>query len=263
MTRLRIEQVAVHVAGKPLLLPMDLNVAAGEVVSVIGPNGAGKTTLLRAIAGDVNASGGRVLLEKQLLSTIEPRARARQMAVLSQHNTLEFAFTGFEVVAMSRGPHSTGRVLDVQICHEAMEAMDVSHLAKRFYPTLSGGEQQRLHLARVLAQIWREQDARERLLLLDEPVTSLDIGHQHQLMEAVKSFAATGVAVLMTVHDITLAASYSDRLVVLDRGRCVANGQPQNVLTEALVSDVFETDVLILPHPKTGKPIVVGNASCN
>lgn len=263
MSRLRIRSLAVRLGDKTRLQPVDLQVAAGEVVSIIGPNGAGKTTLLRAISGDLRPSAGEVWLEQQPLNTLAPAARARQVAVLAQHNTLEFAFTGLEVVAMSRGPHSTGKVLDMHICRQAMAAMDVTHLADRLYPTLSGGEQQRLHLARVLAQIWREEDARSRVLLLDEPVTSLDIGHQHQLMDAVRKFAATGVAVLMTVHDITLAAAYSDRILVLSEGRCVASGAPEDVLTEALVNQVFATSVMILPHPQTGKPVVVGSSSCD
>lgn len=159
MSRLSVENLAVRLGGKTLLHPVDLQLGAGEVVSIIGPNGAGKTTLLRAISGDLKPCAGKVWLAGQALNRLAPAARARQMAVLAQHNTLEFAFTGLEVVAMSRGPHSTGRVLDMEICRAAMAAMDVSHLADRLYPTLSGGEQQRLHLARVLAQVWREEDA--------------------------------------------------------------------------------------------------------
>ncbi|MDO6747951.1 heme ABC transporter ATP-binding protein [Gilvimarinus sp. 1_MG-2023] len=261
MSLLRITNLSVEINHKPLLQPLSLTVTAGEVVSIIGPNGAGKTTFLRAISGDIAATSGSVYLEQSPLQQIAPRTRARQMAVLSQHNALEFAFTGFEVVAMSRSPHSTGSVLDLEICHAAMAAMDVTHLAERLYPTLSGGEQQRLHLARVLAQIWREEDAGQRLLLLDEPVTSLDLGHQHQLMAAIRRFAATGVSVLMTVHDITLAAAYSDRILVLNNGHNVACGAPQMVLTQALVEEVFAMPVYILPHPQTGAPIVVGKTA--
>lgn len=257
---LNVSGISVDVAGKRLLHPAELSVSAGEVVSVVGPNGAGKTTLLRAIASDLQPGSGVIELGGRAIAGIDARERARQVAVLTQHNSLEFAFTGLEVVSLARGPHSTGAALDLRICREAMEAMDVGHLAERLYPTLSGGEQQRLQLARVLAQIWRAEDAggQYRLLLLDEPATSLDIGHQHQLMRAVRKFAATGVGVLMTVHDITLAASYSDRLALIKNGHCVAQGEPEAVLTDTLVSDVFDTQVLILPHPETGKPVVLG-----
>ncbi|WP_308365000.1 MULTISPECIES: heme ABC transporter ATP-binding protein [unclassified Microbulbifer] len=259
---LKVSGVSVDVAGKRLVHAAELSVSAGEVVSVIGPNGAGKTTLLRAIANDLQPASGVIELGGRAIAGIDARERARQVAVLTQHNSLEFAFTGLEVVSLARGPHSTGAALDLRICREAMEAMDVGHLAGRLYPTLSGGEQQRLQLARVLAQIWRAEDAgslgQYRLLLLDEPATSLDIGHQHQLMRAVREFAATGVGVLMTVHDITLAASYSDRLALIKNGHCVAQGEPETVLTDTLVSDVFDTQVLIIPHPESGKPVVVG-----
>lgn len=258
MSLLEVTGVGVALAGTRLLNNVSLNVGRGQVVSVIGPNGAGKTTLLRAIANDLQPHCGMVELAGQVVASIEPRRRARQMAVLTQHNALDFSFTGFEVVSLARGPHSTGAAMDRRICREAMEAMDVAHLSDRLYPTLSGGEQQRLQLARVLAQIWRAEDADGRLLLLDEPVTSLDIGHQHQLMRAIKTFAATGVAVLMTVHDMTLAAHYSDTVVVLNHGRCLASGRPEAVLTESLINDVFATQVSIVPHPQTGKPVIVG-----
>ncbi|WP_020208467.1 heme ABC transporter ATP-binding protein [Gilvimarinus chinensis] len=257
MSLLSVRNLQVTIADKTLLHDFSVELNAGQVTAIIGPNGAGKTTLLKAICHDLPADG-TVDFAGQPLAEWSSAARAKKMAVLSQHNTLSFAFTGAEVVSLARGPHSTGARIDSQICIEAMAAMDVLHLSNRLYPTLSGGEQQRLQLARVLAQIWRAEDAGERLLLLDEPVTSLDIGHQHQLMRAVRDFAASGVAVLMTVHDITLAAAYCDDLLVLHNGECVATGKPEQVITESLLADVFATEVTVIAHPKTGKPIVVG-----
>ncbi|WP_339897709.1 heme ABC transporter ATP-binding protein [uncultured Gilvimarinus sp.] len=255
---LAIENLSVSIASRTLINNINLAVDAGEVLCVIGPNGAGKTTLLRTIGQDLTPDTGRITFAQQPLSLMAPRARARQLAVLTQHNPLTFAFTGREVVALGRTPHSTGVVIDDDICQAAMAALDVTHLAQRLYPSLSGGEQQRIQLARVLAQIWRAEDASARLLLLDEPVTSLDIGHQHQLMQAVRAFARTDVAVVMTVHDMTLAGAFADRIIALKNGECVAEGSPHQVLTESLISHVFDTPVSVINHPQTGKPVVLG-----
>lgn len=257
MNVLQVNDLSVAIDGKYLLREIDLGIAPGEIVSVIGPNGAGKSTLLRAICGDVSRTGGQVRLNGEAITTIPPLMRARHMAVLAQRNLLDFAFTGLEVVALSRTPHATGIAIDTDVCRAAMAALDVSHLADQLYPTLSGGEQQRIQLARVLAQIWRTQDAGPRLLLLDEPVTSLDIGHQWQCMQAVREFAAQGVAVLMTLHDMTLAGTFSDRLIALSQGSCYAQGPAEQVLTVEIINTVFATRVCVLPHPVTGKPVVV------
>ena len=255
---LTIESLSVSIGSSTLINNINLAVDAGEVLCVIGPNGAGKTTLLRTIGQDLTPDTGRITFAEQPLSLMAPRSRARQLAVLTQHNPLTFAFTGREVVALGRTPHSTGVVIDDDICQAAMAALDVTHLAQRLYPSLSGGEQQRIQLARVLAQIWRAEDASARLLLLDEPVTSLDIGHQHQLMQAVRAFARTDVAVVMTVHDMTLAGAFADRIIALKNGECVAEGSPHQVLTEPLISHVFDTPVSVINHPQTGKPVVLG-----
>ena len=257
MSLLVLDQVSVAVGPVTLVESVNLEIAPGQLLAIIGPNGAGKTSLLRAIAGDI-PSRGRIDFAGSPLAALAPETRARQLAVLTQHNTLNFAFTVAEVVGLGRGPHSTGYALDNQLCQEAMAALDVAHLSGRNYLSLSGGEQQRVQLARVMAQIWRAEDAPQRLLLLDEPVTSLDIGHQHQLMQAVRRFADSGVAVVMVVHDITLAAAYSDTLLALAGGRTVAAGNPETVVTEALIGELFNTRVRVLPHPETGKPVVLG-----
>ncbi|HEV8077318.1 MAG TPA: heme ABC transporter ATP-binding protein [Marinobacter sp.] len=258
MSLLLVDQVCLNLGQKSLLDHISFTLERGEILAIIGPNGAGKTSLLRAITQELVLASGSIRFCGHSLHSLEAQARARQLAVLTQHNPLTFAFTAAEVVALSRTPHSTGAKIDADICQQAMQLLDVAHLAERVYPSLSGGEQQRVQLARVMAQIWRGEDAGERLLLLDEPVTSLDIGHQHQLMQAVRAFADSGVAVLMVVHDITLAAAYSDRLLALDEGKTVALGMPEQVVTEALISQLFHTQVTVLPHPVSGKPVVLG-----
>jgi len=257
MSVLQVTDISVTIGDTSLLDGVNLTIEPGQIVSIIGPNGAGKSTLLRAICGDVAHTRGKVSLNGQPIDAISPRDRARHLAVLEQNNSLDFAFTGLEVVSLSRTPHATGHAIDAAVCLAAMNALDVAHLADRPYPQLSGGEQQRLHLARVLAQIWREEDAGQRLLLLDEPVTSLDIGHQWQCMQAVREFAAQGVAVLMILHDMTLAGAFSDRIIAINQGLCCAQGTPEQVLTSELIERVFNTRVCILPHPASGKPVVI------
>lgn len=258
---LQVNNLSLYVDDLRLLDDISLSIHPGEIVAIIGPNGAGKSSLLQAICGEYPkgkvSHSGEVLLAGEPLAGLAPIARARQLAVLAQRNPLDFAFTCQEVVALGRTPHATGAAIDSDICQAAMAALDVWHLADRLYPFLSGGEQQRVQLARVLAQIWRAEDAHERLLLLDEPVTSLDIGHQWQCLEAVREFANARVTVLMTLHDMTLAAAFSDRLIALAHGRCYCQGSPSDVLTDAIIGAVFDTRVCVIPHPHTGKPVVI------
>lgn len=259
MGLLRVDKLSVEIDGLELVESVSFGVEPGEVLAIIGPNGAGKTTLLRAISGDLQPSEGQALFNDRPLSDWPARERALALAVLTQSNPLSFAFTVSEVVGLGRSPHSTGVVIDERICRAAMEALDVIHLAGRLYPSLSGGEKQRVQLARVMAQIWRPDSNAYRLLLLDEPVTSLDLGHQRQLMQAVRTFADSGVGVVMVVHDISLAAAYSDHLLALKDGRHVAYGDPEQVVTKSLMGELFDTQVEVIAHPHSGKPVVLAN----
>ena len=259
MALLHAENVTVCADQRELVSGVDLDIQAGELVCVIGPNGAGKSTLLRAICGESSLAQGQVRFKGESIAKLSSRERASQLAVLPQHNPLNFAFTGLELVALSRNPHATGLARDQEICMEAMAALDVTHLASRLYPTLSGGEQQRLQLARVMAQIWCAEDVGERLLLLDEPATSLDIAHQYEMMKAVRTFASSGVAVVMTVHDLALASGYSDRILALKQGHCMAYGDAESVLTAENMHNLYGYGVTVVPHPVTGKPLVLAD----
>ena len=139
----------------------------------------------------------------------------------------------------------------------ALEAMDMTQLRDRLYTHLSGGEKQRTQLARVMAQIWRGEDAGARLLLLDEPTASLDLGHQQQLMQRVRDFAAQGVAVLMVLHDLNLALSFADRLLALQGGQLIADGPAVGVLSSDLLGSLFGASVELFHHPQTGRPVVL------
>jgi iron complex transport system ATP-binding protein len=239
----------------PLVDKITMAVEAGEVVAIIGPNGAGKSTLMKALSGDLPYRGNITLQGRS------PRAieAARQLAALPQQSLLNFPYRVCEVVGLGRIPHATGRELDEQIISEALELMDVGYLRDRIYTELSGGEKQRVQLARVLAQIWRAEDApnKTRLLLLDEPTASLDLGHQKALLEAVVRFAGQGVSVVMVLHDINLAARYADKVLAMVCSQQVAFGPANEVIDAALVQRLFGLAVHVTSHPDSGTPVVI------
>jgi iron complex transport system ATP-binding protein len=254
---LELHRVSVHLDGIARLHDLDLTLAPGEVTAVIGPNGAGKTTLLRLIAGELQAYAGRVCLGGREQEGWSLRQRARQLAVLPQVSSLNFPFTVAEVVALGRSPHGTGALVDAAVVDAALAAVDMLHLRGRLYTHLSGGEKQRAQLARVLAQIWRAEDAPARLLLLDEPTSSLDLGHQQQLMQCVRQFAGQGVAVLMVLHDINLALGFADRIVALHQGERIADGPAAQVISGELLQRLFGAQAELFHHPHSGRPLVL------
>jgi iron complex transport system ATP-binding protein len=232
---------------------VDLAAMAGEVLALAGPNGAGKSTLLKVLSGDLAPAAGEVLLHGRPLSGYGHRALALERAVMPQQTLLQFAFTAAEVVLMGRSPHAGRRHEsddDLDVAGRAMIRADAADLAGRSYPSLSSGEQQRVTLARVLAQ-------QARLLLLDEPTAALDIRHQELVMQIAREEAAAGAAVLVVVHDLNLAAGYADRVVLLSRGRMVACGSPWEVLTAETLSTVFEHPITVLPHPQRDCPLIL------
>lgn len=258
MSVLHIRDLSVHGWGSQLLTQISVDVNAGELLAIIGPNGAGKTTLMNSIVntqqhqllGDISVCG-------QAASAWTNEVRARHVAFLPQASALSFPFTVEEVVRLARIPHHTGAHIDRSIIDEALKALDIHHLKQRLYTQLSGGEKQRVQLARVMAQIWRSDDAKQRLLLLDEPTSSLDLGHQEQLMDAVRLFANQGVATVMIVHDVNLAMRHADSVLALLQGETIAQGKPEDVVNAALMKTLYHVDVAMIKHPKTHKTIIV------
>lgn len=253
--------IALHLGGVPLLADISLTCAPGTVTALMGPNGAGKTSLLRVMCGDYHPSGGQVQLHGRPLEAWPQAQRAQFMAVLPQHSSLDFPFSVEEVVMLGRIPHSTGVSQDRAIVAEALARVDCSYLAKRLYTNLSGGEKQRVHLARVLAQIWMpvpgSVPGAGRILLLDEPSASFDLAHQQLLRDLVRQLAAEGVAVVMVMHDLNLAASCADQLLLLTCGRVNALGTPQDLLTPEMIAAVFAVNSTVISHPQSGKPLVI------
>lgn len=254
---LAVEGLRVVRAGQTHLHDVSLRVTGGEILAVIGANGAGKSTLLAAIAGEAPVAAGQVSLAGRTLAGYSRLERARRMAVLPQSHALTFPFAVHDVIALGRSPHVSGRAIDAAIVAEVAAAADVAPLLERPYTRLSGGEKQRVQLARVLAQVWRAEDAGERLLLLDEPVAALDIAHQGGIMRTLAVCAASGVAVVMVGHDISLAAAHADRLLALRAGRVVALGAPAEIVTEAGLFQIYGARTHVIAHPVTGTPVVL------
>jgi iron complex transport system ATP-binding protein len=254
--------VGVAIRGATLLAGVSLAIRPGEVVAVLGPNGAGKSTLLKCLGSELRPTRGTVHLNAKPLADWSPRESAQRRAVLPQHSPLGFPFTALEVVLMGRIPYGGPFPADTEIALAAMAAAEVEHLAARRYTTLSGGERQRVHLARVLTQIWEPLPDREpRYLLLDEPTASLDPAHQHGTLTLVRAWARRGVGVAVVLHDLNLAAQYSDRVAVLRSGRLLAIGSPADVLRPPLIAEAFGLPVHVLPHPDLGCPLIVPRAA--
>lgn len=252
---LRIEGVTVRFASGAGLEGVTLDIGSGEWLSLVGPNGAGKTTLLRAIAAALPLDAGSVELEGVDVLGLKPRARARRMAVVPQDSVSPQGWTVAQAVAMGRSPHQgllgAPGAEDARIVSEAMQATGTAVHASRLVETLSGGERQRVLLARALAQT-------PRVLLLDEPTASLDLQYQWDMLELVEEARrARGITVIAVLHDLNLAAAFSDRIALLSTGRIEALGSPEQVLNEATIEAVFGRRVSVGVHPATGRPTVL------
>ena len=249
-TALRARGVGVAIDGTSILSKVDLDLEPGEVLAVVGPNGAGKSTLLSALSGDLPVSTGSITIGERSIGDLRHLELARERAVLTQENQLSFPFTVGQVVLMGRSPWArTTRFEDDETAvAEAMLATDVDQLAPRRFTSLSGGEKARVSLARVFAQ-------QTPILLLDEPTAALDLRHQEEVMRAVRLRAAAGHAVLVVVHDLTLAAAYADRIAVVSGGTVVAAGTPGEVLTASRLEAVYglPVDVTVV----NGRPVVL------
>lgn len=242
-------------AEKLVLNKVLLDFFAGELLALIGPNGAGKSSLLHALAGELELISGEIFLQDKQLNAWSLQDRARRIAVLPQHSTLNFPYRVQEVVSLGRLPHATGLIRDRQIVQHALEAMDLLNLENHLYTQLSGGEKQRCQLARVLAQIWPENSGTHALLLLDEPCAALDPGHVELLITQLKQFCKQGVTVVLVLHDINFASQHADRILVMDKGSLIAQGRNTDVISEELLNKVFKAHGHVFTHPELGHPV--------
>lgn len=232
------ESVHLMRGGRRVLQDVNLRARPGRVLVLIGPNGAGKSSLLSVLAGLLAPSLGSVTLDGCVLTRWAPDALARRRAMLSQQVQLGFAFRADEVVQLGRSPHVPGRERDGDIVDAALRAAHAWHLRERLYPQLSGGEKQRVQLARVLAQVWDARDS-PAWLLLDEPEAGLDIAHQHFILQRARAMAQQGFGVIAVLHDLNLAARYADEVALLAQGRVLRHGSPRHALDPEVLSTVY------------------------
>jgi iron complex transport system ATP-binding protein len=246
-----VSGIGVVIDGRPLLADVDLTVRAGEVLALVGPNGAGKSTLLRAIAGDL-AHSGTVAIDGVRTGGEAPLATARRRAVLEQDTAVAFGFRVGEVVRMGRAPwRGTPRAVDDDtVVARVLDQVELADRIDQAFPSLSGGERARASFARVLAQS-------TPVLLLDEPTAALDLRHQEAVLAVARAHARAGGAVVVVLHDLTLAGAYADRVAMLASGRIVADGTPTDVLTADRIGTVYRHPVTVVPDPNTGTPVVV------
>jgi len=225
----------------PIFSDLSFHINVGEIVAILGPNGAGKTTLMKVLCGDLLPTSGQVVFAGKPLRKWEPRKLAQRRAVLPQSSTLDFAFNVEEVVLMGRTPHLQGseRPMDMQICRDALQRVDMLNYWGRLYTTLSGGERQRIHLARVLAQLWKIPAEMPSCLFLDEPTSNLDLSHQHSTLKVASEFVAEGHTSVIVMHDLNLALRHAHRVIVLHQGKIHAQGLTAEVLTPDLIENVF------------------------
>ena len=249
-----IQHASVRIGTATLLDGVSFAAPAGSLSGLIGPNGAGKSTLMRAALGLVPLTSGSITFDGADLPAMPRRDRAQMTALVEQSGTTEARLSAREVVLLGRIPfqsvwQSAPSPADDAAVDGALAAVGMASFAARAYHTLSGGEQQRLQIARALAQ-------EPRLLILDEPTNHLDVHAQLAVLSLLRRRAQAGATILLALHDLNLAAAFCDRLVMLDRGRLVADGTPEAVLTPALLRSVYQIDATLLRHPGTGRPII-------
>ncbi|MGW3262688.1 ABC transporter ATP-binding protein [Streptomyces sp. NPDC001056] len=253
--RIDVEDLHVAYAGRTVVAGAHLVAAEGEITGLVGPNGSGKSTLLRTVYRHLRPSAGRVLLAGTDLRELTPVQSARHVAALPQERGADFELTVREVVAMGRNPYKRAFAAeddgDRDIVARALADAGMAEHANRRFSALSGGERQRVLLARAFAQ-------RPDVLVLDEPTNHLDVRHQVELLVLLRARSRT---TLVSLHDLNAAAAVCDRLHVLHAGAVVASGPPREVLTPALIAEVFGVRAAVVDHPLTGDPLIAFDLS--
>lgn len=248
--------VQVAIGGREIVTGIDLELGGGEIVALVGPNGCGKSTLLSGLAGLRPVSGGVVRFSGTDLGDISPVDLARRRALVTQLNRADTPFLVHEVVEMGRFPwtRTAQAAQSADFVEEALTQCDLLEIRDRPFSQLSGGQQARVSLARALAQ-------QAPTLMLDEPTAALDIHHQERLLTILAERRQSGAAILIVVHDLSLAAAYADRVLVMKSGRIVASGPTRDVMTADLLTNIYDHPVLTWTHPDTGQFVVLPDRS--
>lgn len=256
---IELKDISYRIGNKTILENVSCAVQPGEILTILGANGAGKSTLLKIARGELKPAGGTVAIGNRPLHAWNHKELAQCSAVLQQQTILTLPFSVKEVVMMGRYPHfkSNPAPVDHTIVQSALRQAGIEDFADRNYLELSGGEQQRVHLARVFAQIWCSDKYATRYLLMDEPGNNLDISHQHNALAMAKRFAAEGNCVIAILHDLNLAFQYADKVLLLRKGNMQAFGTPTEVLTEENLSYSYDFPMTIHYSESFEYPIIL------
>jgi len=254
MNLLEASHLSYKADNRRLIKDISLQLTSGELVALIGPNGAGKSTLLRLLTGYLTPESGDCTLQGRQLTRWNPLELARTRAVMRQNSELAFGYSVRQIVSLGRSPHNNAQLQ--MALQQVLEQTDCLSLADRDYRQLSGGEQQRVQLARVLIQLWSTNPS-PRWLFLDEPTSALDLYHQqHSLRLLHRLTRQSPLAVCCVLHDLNLAALYADRILLLHQGELVAAGSPKEVLQTDVLQRWYRADLGVVNHPESPVPQV-------
>jgi len=236
---------------------IDISVGYGEFLAIVGPNGAGKSSLLSVLANEVKQGKQNIVFKDKPITNWEVRELSQHKAKFSQHNSNDITLDVKDVVMMGRYPYfdAQPRKEDLEAMNNMMYETDVFHLKDREYNTLSGGEKQRVHLSRVMAQL--QNDIAHKLLFLDEPLNNLDVKHQYKALEIIKKFTQKANSAIVVLHDLNLAAQFADKILLMKSGKVAAHGTPQEVFTADTISKAYNFPCTICDHPITNNPMII------
>ena len=248
-----MKSLSFSINNKLLIRDITLDILEGDMVSIIGPNGSGKSTLIKLVSNELSANSGSIIIKDKLNSSWSIKELSKFRAVLTQSGHLSFPFSTFDIIRMGRYPFETNKVVNDKICIELIDLLDLNNQIDQVYTTLSGGEKQRVQLARVFAQIWSDNTYEGKILMLDEPTSFLDIKHQYSLFKILKSLNSKGLTIMMVLHDINHALSYSEKIIMLKDSNLMGFGKINEIINSEILEKLFNLKLNLIKNNKTGK----------